>query len=308
MKKFFCFCFAILFCFTLCSCNKQNDEPESTSLPPLSSDEKETISAEFNYVYGEIIDKIEPDVLVLKLDAPRLVEAFGENVYIITNQADEWCINDQIEVIFSVAERPKDSSQYVRITAEKVNAYALCYKPIIYLYPETPTLCSVNLHLNGALTCTYPNYNENGWKDFTAYPDGTLIFPDGKEYYCLYWEGTRDVDYDFSKGFCVKGEDTAAFLEEALAALGLNRREANEFIVYWLPLMQNNEYNVISFQGDAYTDSARLEIAPNPDALIRVFMAWYESNELVEIPEQELTAPERVGFTVVEWGGAHIGA
>ena len=43
-----------------------------------------------------------------------------------------------------------------------------------------------------------------------------------------------------TEGFCVKGEDTAAFLEDALSKLGLNRKEANEFIVYWLPLMEQN--------------------------------------------------------------------
>ena len=306
MKKIFCFCFAILFCFTLCSCNKQNDNSESTSLPPLSSDEKETISAEFNYVYGEIIDKIEPDVLVLKLDVPRMVETFGKHVYIITDQADEWCINDEIEVIFSVAERPKDSSQYVRITAEKVKALALCYKPIIYLYPETPTLCSVNLHLNGTLTCTYPDYNENSWKDFTALPDGTLLFPDGKEYYALYWEGIQYADWDFTEGYCVRGQDTAAFLEWALAEQGLTPREANEFIIYWLPLMQDNPYNIISFQTKAYTENAELEITPKPDTLLRVFMAYYPTESKIDIQPQNFEKPERNGFTVVEWGGSQV--
>jgi len=306
MKKIFCFCFAILFCFTLCSCNKQNDDSESTSLPPLSSDEKETISTEFNYVYGKIIDKIEPDVLVLKLDVPRMVETFGNNVYIITDQADEWCINDEIEVIFSVAERPKDSSQYVRITAEEVRALLLAYKPIIYLYPETPTTCSVSLQLNGVLTCTYPDYNENGWKDFTAYPDGTLLFPDGKEYYALYWEGIQYADWDFTEGYCVRGQDTAAFLEWALAEQGLTPREANEFIIYWLPLMQDNPYNIISFQTKAYTENAELEITPKPDTLLRVFMAYYPTESEIDIEPQNLEKTDRNGFTVVEWGGSQV--
>ena len=306
MKKIFYFCFAILFCFTLCSCNKQNDNSESTSLPPLSSDEKETISAEFNYVDGEIIDKIEPDVLVLKLDVPRMVETFGKHVYIITDQADEWCINDEIEVIFSVAERPKDSSQYVRITAEEVRALLLAYKPIIYLYPETPMTCSVNLHLNGTLTCTYPDYNENGWKDFTALPDGTLLFPDGKEYYALYWEGIQYADWDFTEGYCIRGQDTAAFLEWALAEQGLTPREANEFIIYWLPLMQDNPYNIISFQTKAYTENAELEITPKPDTLLRVFMAYYPTESEIDIQPQNFEKPERNGFTVVEWGGSQV--
>lgn len=77
-----------------------------------------------------------------------------------------------------------------------------------------------------------------------------------------------------SKGFCVKGKDTAAFLEGALEQLGLTRREANEFIVYWLPHMEQNPYNIISFQTDAYTNAAELKVSPEPDTLIRVFMAW----------------------------------
>ena len=109
-----------------------------------------------------------------------------------------------------------------------------------------------------------------------------------------------------SEGFCVKGEDTAAFLEEALAKLGLNRAEANEFIVYWLPLMERNPYNIISFQTEAYTDSARLQIEPKPDTLIRVFMVWKAVDSFTELPKQELTAPNRTGFTVLEWGGTEL--
>ena len=121
-----------------------------------------------------------------------------------------------------------------------------------------------------------------------------------------YWEGETFAQYDFSKGFCVKGEDTAEFLEYALATLGLTRREANEFIVFWLPMMQENNYNIISFQTEAYTSSARLEVTPTPDSVIRVFMAYKASDEYVDIEAQELTAPNREGFTVIEWGGTEV--
>ena len=69
------------------------------------------------------------------------------------------------------------------------------------------------------------------------------------------------------------------------------------------PLLEQNPYNVISFQTTAYTDVAKLHITPEPDTMIRVFMAWYSVEEPVSIPEQILTTPERHGFTVVEWGG-----
>ena len=178
-------------------------------------------------------------------------------------------------------------------------------KPILYFYPEEPTECSVTLTLNGRLTCTYPAYGD-GWRNFVAHPDGTLVFPDGKEYYALYWEGVQTVEWDFSRGFSVRGEDTAAFLEMALAALGLSPREANEFIIYWLPRMQDNPYNVISFQSEVYTENAVLEITPAPDSLLRVFMAYYPASEAVEIEPQVLKGFERKGFTVVEWGGCEV--
>ncbi len=177
-------------------------------------------------------------------------------------------------------------------------------KPVIYLYPERETEVSVKLKLDGELTCTYPEYKD-GWS-VTASPDGTLTDAEGQSYNYLYWEGSSNAEYDLTKGFCIKGDDTAAFLEKALENLGLNRREANEFIVYWLPKMESNPYNIITFQTDTYTDSAKLMVAPTPDTIIRVFMAWQVSDEYVSMPEQELTASERTGFTVVEWGGAEI--
>ena len=181
---------------------------------------------------------------------------------------------------------------------------ALDAKPVIYLYPEEETEVTVTLEYAGKLTSTYPE--SNGTWNVTAKPDGTLTDANGQEYNYLYWEGVTDAEYDFSKGFCVKGEDTAGFLETALAQLGLTRKEANEFIVYWLPLMEVNEYNVISFQGTNYEEHAKLTVEPTPDTVIRLFMAWYGTDEPIEIEPQNLTAPERTGFTVIEWGGSEI--
>lgn len=175
-------------------------------------------------------------------------------------------------------------------------------KPVAYLYPQTETEITVRLDYDGELTCTYPAYAD-GWT-VSARPDGTLTDEDGQTYRYLYWEGVTDQVYDFSSGFCVAGSDTAAFLEDALEQLGLSRAEANEFIIYWLPRMQENAYNLIAFQHEAYTESARLTITPEPDTLIRVFMAYRPLEKAVEIAPQTLTAPERTGFTAVEWGGA----
>lgn len=222
---------------------------------------------------------------------------------------DHWCVGDQVLCTY---ENTYFDQETYRIEADLITIETsnleldpdLCYKPVIYLYPEEEMPVSVKLNLDGELTCTYPSYGE-GWK-VTARPDGTLVDQAGQTYSYLYWEGQTYARWDMSRGFCVKGEDTAAFLEDALEKLGLTRREANEFIVYWLPLMQDNPYNIISFQEDAYTQAAKLDIEPKPDTLIRVFMAYKPSDSFVELEAQELTAPERAGFTAVEWGGAQV--
>ena len=141
-------------------------------------------------------------------------------------------------------------------------------KPVIYLYPEQETTVSVSLDYAGTLTATYPAY-EDGWR-VTAEPD------------------------------------TADFLREKLAEIGLTPREYNEFIVYWLPKMQDNPYNLISFQSEAYTDAAKLDIDPTPDSVLRVFMAWKPLGRPQTIEPQTFASFERNGFAVVEWGGCEV--
>ena len=180
------------------------------------------------------------------------------------------------------------------------------HKPVIYLYPETRTEVNVKLALDGKLTVTYPNYDlAEGWT-VTADPDGTLTDKKGRKYSYLYWEGDINIKPDLSRGFCVKGEDTAEFLETALAQLGLNDKEAEDFITYWLPEMIGNKYNVITFQTTEYEKAATLSVTPKPDTVIRVNMLWYSYDKQVSIRPQDLTTINpsvRKGFTVVEWGG-----
>lgn len=133
-----------------------------------------------------------------------------------TESADE-SVNECVEGWY-MAEK-------ITVTGVDDDYFAPDEKPVIYLYPEKNTDIEVSLDYNGILTCTYPR-NDNG-RTVTAQPDGTLWDASGQEYNYLYWEGITATEYDFSQGFCVAGSETAAFLEDALADLGLNRREAN---------------------------------------------------------------------------------
>ena len=224
-----------------------------------------------------------------------------------------WCVGDEVSVTLNDYRRNEERNRVegeMDMVEERIEVFTdyggdiPALKPVLYLYPTEPTEISVELELKGELSCSYPAYEE-GWK-VTAMPDGTLTDGAGKQYNYLYWEGNLETAYDFSRGFCVRGEDTARFLEEALEKLGLSPREANEFIVFWLPQMEDNGYNLIRFQTEAYTEAAKLRICPKPDSMIRIFMTWKASDSFVELTPQALTAEDRVGFTVVEWGGTEI--
>ncbi|MCR4757500.1 MAG: hypothetical protein K5792_06850 [Butyrivibrio sp.] len=70
--------------------------------------------------------------------------------------------------------------------------------------------------------------------------------------------------------------------------------------------MEGNEFNMISFQGNNYDKNAKLTINPQPDNIIRVFMAWYPTERYIKINPQYIETPSRDGFTVVEWGGNKV--
>ena len=177
------------------------------------------------------------------------------------------------------------------------------FKPIIYLYPEETSEVSVKLWKSENLLHTYPKYVD--WWKVIANPDWILIdTTNNRNLYALYWEWIIDEPSEINEWFVVKWEDTISFLEEKLATLWLNEREAEEFIVYWLPILENNKWNLIRFRTlEEVNKIMPLDITPTPDTVIRVLMQYKPLDEYQEVSEQELTTPERNWFTVVEWWG-----
>lgn len=178
-------------------------------------------------------------------------------------------------------------------------------KPIIYLYPTDEMEVNVKLWTPENLSHTYPKYNSEKWRNVTAQPNGALEDIDTwRKLYALYREWKSDNERNFNEWFVVAWKDTIPFLEEKLAILWLNERETEEFIVYWLPQMEDNERNLIRFETiEEQNENMPLNITPKPDTVIRVMMDWKTIDEPIDIPEQQLITPERTWFTVVEWWG-----
>ena len=271
----------------------------------------------YGYCFEEPVDTSLPDEIedIFLIDRICPAHFFGYSlisgtiIKINTVLSDQWCLGDKVTV--SLKNVRVDINGFfgegdlvtIEPYIDNPDQY-VAYKPVIYLYPEEETDAEVKLDLDGEFTYTYPEYKDD-W-NVTASPDGTLTDKRGNTYPYLFWDGKLNTEYDFSSGFCVKGGDTEDFLRDKLAVLGLNQTETDDFIDFWLRFMQDNPYNVISFQTSAYTDAAKLSITPQPDTEIRVFMAWYGSETAVDIPEQNLTPAHRSGFTAVEWGGQMI--
>lgn len=180
-------------------------------------------------------------------------------------------------------------------------------KPVIYLYPDKTTDIKVKLLNESNITTSYPKYN-NEWL-VRANPNGDLIdIKTNKKLYALYYESNVDEEYKIEEdGFVVKGNDISSFLEDKLTILGLNDKEKEEFIIYWLPMLENNKYNYIRFATREEIDNKiPIDIKPNPDTFIRIIMTYKGLDKPISVKEQKLNKTIRTGYTVVEWGGKLI--
>jgi len=183
-------------------------------------------------------------------------------------------------------------------------------KPVIYLYPETKIEFSLQVIPTGELSFTYPIYN-SGWKG-TAFPNGDIKI-DNKLFNYLFWESSQSIDLsiiDSKKGAIIKGEESLTFLEEQLDKFGFNFKEKADFITFWAPQLQKNDFNYIYFVLNNDTDLfAELSITPTPDNIYRFYMLTSKienPNDFYYLEPQLIESINRKGFTVLEWGGSKI--
>ncbi len=102
------------------------------------------------------------------------------------------------------------------------------------------------------------------------YYENEMACGGGQAYPYLFWEGEDRTEYDMTKGFVVPGSETESFLREKLEFLGLKQKGREEFVQYWLPGMKGSPYNLITFQKEAYEETAGLYISPKPDSILRI--------------------------------------
>ena len=177
-------------------------------------------------------------------------------------------------------------------------------KPVIYFYPEEEMDLEVAYVEEERLLTTYPKY-ENGW-NIHLQEDGTFTVPGSdREYYALFFDETLDFEVDFSTGFYVTKDNAISFLEEKMDYMGFTNRETDEFIMFWLPILENNEKSLVYFeQTEERNEECPLEFSVEPETLIRTIIHIKKVDGPTNIQEQQLIHQERTGFTVTEWGGS----
>lgn len=207
-----------------------------------------------------------------------------------------------------------------------------CGKPVVYLYPEKETTVHLSFTSLISLNTQIPSYHD-GWL-VNAKPNGTLtdLQPEytgcskinstqfGSEYAgaaCksnsypyIYWSG-KSVENSYPKadgGWVVAKENLKTFVKTKLTDMGLNEKESEDMISYWVPKMseKNTPYYRISFlQTKAMNKFIPMKVNPKPDSVLRVFLDYkaLSSKPAVDPTPQILQKFNRNGFTLVEWGG-----
>jgi hypothetical protein len=182
-------------------------------------------------------------------------------------------------------------------------------KPVIYLYPKEKTDVELSINFEGKILTTFPKL-EKSWK-VTAYENGQIFDKKTNRFYTsLFWDGEISFPashYQYKTGFVVENEKLTSFLIEKLEFMGLNTTETNDFVQYWLPILEKNNTTFIHFLvNEDYNVFSRNNVTPKPDTSIRIFMEFFGVDQPISIIPQQLPSTVRNGFTLVEWGGSDV--
>lgn len=189
--------------------------------------------------------------------------------------------------------------RYILLSNENYGPAVECGKPVVYLYPERETAVSVKV--GAKIRKSEPEYN-GGW-NVTAYPGGR-IESNGVSYPYLYWDGMGEWYPMLDEGVIVKRSAVEPTLRTQMTQLGLNTKEQEDFLEFWMEHMPSDPYVRLTWFDTHLMDRiAPLDISPKPDSILRVFLDFEGLQKPHPIREQKLSAPARKGFTAVEWGG-----
>ncbi|MBK7129295.1 MAG: hypothetical protein IPM74_07725 [Crocinitomicaceae bacterium] len=194
-------------------------------------------------------------------------------------------------------------------------AVTVTFKPVIYLYGDDVT-AELEIVPTGEFKFVYPPLNNNKW-NINSSADGICTdLSTGKKYPYLFWEGNHPnlhfiQNENSLEAFLIDTDTSVIFFENILAEIGLNTKEATDFITFWGPRVQASPYVLIQFLTTQQygKEIAELKINPQPQNILRLHMYFLplEHDKLnIELIRPHFQKISREGFTVIEWGGSEL--
>jgi len=200
-------------------------------------------------------------------------------------------------------------------------------KPVILVYDdkcEDENELNISIGFNkeiATISTTYPKpiYENNVYNWKGIYKKGNnecIISIDNKEYYSLFWEcdinNKEYFDKPNDKWIIINKDNKLNEIDEILVKCGLNNKERNDFIVYWIKVMNRYDNMAIRIEDSRYEKAIPLKVE-GFDQIHRVFVIMknitetekelmIKNNQIISKDSFEsIKRPE--GKYIIEWGG-----
>ncbi|MBI4136511.1 hypothetical protein HY469_00455 [Candidatus Roizmanbacteria bacterium] len=185
-------------------------------------------------------------------------------------------------------------------------------KPALYLYPEQETELTVQVIPNGYITESIPKHGQNGWH-VIAHPDGSVYtkyeIPHTKYDYLYYEASIKNVAIPHDTGWVKMTDQLPVFFADVLPKLGLNEKESQDFLDYWLPKLQieGTRWFITLIDEDEVNRVEPVSFSVQPEYFHRIRFYFENIDHKIASPITTYELPdtnyERNGFTVIDWGG-----
>lgn len=173
-------------------------------------------------------------------------------------------------------------------------------KPNIYLYPEETTELAITLSFphGGEVTVSDPDYGD-GWQ-VTVTPDGII---DGRYGY-LFYEADGPDRFQRDTAWRIERDELEPFFRADMADAGFRGREIDDFVDYWLPILDRcPAYDIYPQTNIEIDEHVLVNFSQVPDIFIRYYyLIGCADGEPTFITPAPHTPVERTGFTALEWG------
>jgi hypothetical protein len=174
------------------------------------------------------------------------------------------------------------------------------YKPNIYIYPTTQLNLNVQISfpMGGEIITSIPDYGK-GW-NITVDTNGLI----DNKYRFLFYESKQPNVWQREQGWIIKKDNLESFFRANMAEYGFKGMEIEDFIEYWIPLLDKNEFYLIYPQTkNILYKVISLDVSIQPDNMLRLhYLIKGTNNNNINLTAPTIEGFKRDGYYITEWG------